>query len=155
MRTLLPLLLVFSAVQVAAEVPADPRKDALIASVLEDFWDDARDSKGDTLRPSSDGERHTVPIDTSVAYRVIEAGMIAGEASSCHLPSKDHYRAIIADARQLGMTETQIAFIGALYGARWVQVQTQRRAVCSESERQRVANRLFRSKRLGLGQPEA
>jgi hypothetical protein len=155
MRTLLSLLVCFSILQARAEAPADPQKDALIASVLETFWDNARDPKGNPILTSPDLDRQTAPIPRSVAYRAIDAGKVAGEASSCHLRSRDLYRAIVADARELGMSETQVAFVSALYGARFLKVHTDRRPTCSESERNMTANRLFRTKRAGLGAPEA
>jgi hypothetical protein len=155
MRTLLSLLVCFSVFQARAEAPADPQKDALIASVLETFWDNARDPKGNPILTSPDLDRRTAPIPRSVAYRAIDAGKVAGEGSSCHLRTKELYRAIVTDARELGMTETQVAFVSALYGARWLKVHTDRLPTCTESERNRAANRIFRTKREGLGSPEA
>jgi hypothetical protein len=150
MRTILALLLCVSVAHARAEVPPDPQKDAVIAYVLENFWDWARDSNGEAFQPTSELERTTVPIPTNIAYRALDAGKISGRASLCGIGWREHERAIRADAKKLGLTEKQVAFVRALYAERQTRVVRSRMPSCSDSEQRMASHRLFASKRLGL-----
>jgi hypothetical protein len=154
MRTLLALLLCFAVTHALADVPPDPEKDALIAQVLESFWDNARDANGQPFPPPSEQERHTIPIPISVAYRAIEAGMISGEASRCHNPWIRHVNAISASARKLGMSELQAAFVNALQDTKLIQVvRRQRMSPCTNFDDSRAERLLWKSTRKGLEVP--
>ena len=151
MRTLLALLLCFPATQVSADVSPDPGKDALIAQVLETFWDDARDANGQLFPTPSDLERRTIPIPISVAYRAIEAGTISGEGFRCNRPWIRHVNAISASARKLGMSESQVAFVNALQDTKQRQViRRKSMSACTDLDDFRAANLLWKSSRLGL-----
>jgi hypothetical protein len=153
MRVILVLLLFSTVVPAHADLPPDPKKDALIASVMEWFWDEARNSSGELIRASADLDRHTIPIPVSVAYRAIEAGKISGDASQCHIRWIRHTHSISTSARKLGMSETQVAFVNALLETRQLQVMRSRRSPCSESDHLRAQRHLDKSTRLGLEVP--
>jgi hypothetical protein len=154
MRTLLVLLLCFAATHARADVLPDPQKDALIASVLETFWDTARDANGQPFPPPTDQERRTIPIPISVAYRAIEAGMISGEAFKCRSRWIRHVNAISASARKLGMSEVQVAFVNALQDTRQLQVAARwRMSPCTEFDESRAERWIWKSTRSGLEVP--
>jgi hypothetical protein len=154
MRTLLALLLCFAVTHARADVPPDPEKDALIAQVLETFWDTARDANGQPFPPPSDRERLTIPIPISVAYRAIEAGMISGEGSRCHHRWIRHANAISASARKLGMSELQVAFVNALQDTRQQQVAARRMmSPCTDFDDSRAERLLWKSRKSGLEVP--
>lgn len=132
MRYALALLLYVAVASAQSEPRPDPAKNELISSALADF------------------ERHTLPIPTSLAYRVIDAGAIAGEASRCRLRPKAHHRSITRSARALGMSGTQIAFIDDLYGRSAIQQVRSRRPVCTETDQRLAAHKLRASARRGL-----
>jgi hypothetical protein len=150
LRTILVLLLCFSVGQTHADAKLSAAKEALIESVLQQFWGRAHDSKGAAILPSSDLDRRTVPIPKSIAYRAIDAGGISGLAQWCGLDWESHYLSITAAARKRGMSDKQVAFVSFLHGAMQGKMFASRDSRCSESDRRQVLIRLTESKKLGL-----
>ena len=153
MRTILGLLTCFLVLQTHADPQISAAKDALIESVLQQFWGHARDSKGAVIQPSSDLDRRTVPIPKSIAYRAIDAGGISGLAEWCGLDWESHYLSITAAARKRRMSDKQVAFISFLHGTMQGKMLASRDSRCSESDRQQVAIRLAESRISGLKAP--
>lgn len=153
MRTVFSLLLLLGLTPVQAETPAVADKDALITFALEKFWGNARDSKGAPIQPSSDLDRSTVPVTTSVAYRAIEAGEISGLAAWCGLDWEPHYFALTAAARKRGMVDKQVAFVSVLHGLSQGSTFRSKTSACTASERKEIEGRLERSRRSGLDAP--
>jgi len=153
MRTLVCLLLLLGIVQAQADMPRITERDALISWGLERFWGNGRDSTGAYIQPSSDLDRRTVPVRSSVAYRVIEAGEISGLAEWCGLDWKSHYFSLTAAARQRGMSDKQVAFIGVLHGVVQGNTLSSKVSPCAKNDGILVAEKLKASRKQGLEGP--
>jgi hypothetical protein len=121
-----------------------PEREELIKTVLKNFWGNAIVAKGQTAQPSSEAERHTVPIARSLALRVIDAGEISGLGEWCRLDWRSHYLSLTKAARAKGLTEKQVAFISFVHGAAQGRIADAmaKAPACGEQERPKVQQML-------------
>ena len=152
MRKLLSLLLCLTFVQAHAGERTQAENDEIIAKIMAGFWEHAFDTNGEPFQPDPNLDRNAVPVPMSIAYQAIDAGKTAGKASRCLLRFMPHYRAITASARELGMTETQISFISALYGEKLSRV-ARSRVRCTTGDQRLAESHLEASMRVGLTAP--
>jgi hypothetical protein len=138
MRTLALFLIFFSATSFAGILPSEVRT-GLVQDVLNGFWGNARDIKGNPIVPKNDQDRKTVPISAAVIDQTINVGEMSGMAEWCGLDRQPNYRSLTSYARKQKMTDKQVAFISVLHGASsQIIVSAMKSKTCEKADKEKI-----------------
>lgn len=124
--------------------PSDTLVQALATTAQENFWGRAVLQNGETVQPVDDAERAAPVIPMADSARVVNAAIPVGRAMWCELEWRPYYLKFMQAERRKSWSETQLAFIGVLFGLTQANVSNAliRRGPCPAETRDNVAARI-------------
>jgi hypothetical protein len=138
LKFLAGILIFFSVNSLAGILTTDIRS-GLAEDVLNGFWGNARDIKGQRIFPINDKDRKTIPISAAVIDQTINVGEMSGMAEWCGLDWKPYYKSLTSYARKQKMTDKQVAFISVLHGASsQIIVSAMKAKTCEKQDKENV-----------------
>lgn len=143
------VLLVYSAAAFSAQpayfqnvFPAEHAVE-IVRIAQQDFLGKAAPVDGAFARPASGNERNTLPIPLNEAMRIVQSSAAAGLGAWCGVEWQSYYLTFMWSERAKPWTETQMAFIGTLFGVAQGSLQkSMSRTPCESSDRESVARML-------------
>ena len=138
LKFLAGILILFSANSLAGILTSDIRS-GLAEDVLNGFWGNAKDIKGNPIFPINDQDRKTFPISATAIDQTINVGEMSGMAEWCGLDWKPYYKSLTSYSRKQKMTDKQVAFISVLHGASLqIIVSAMKAKTCEQQDKENV-----------------
>lgn len=147
MRFLILVLVIIYTVPAWGNVIPDVERKALLQRTLTSwFWGQARLLDGSLVQPIDENDRKTMPISATTANQVLDVGEISGYAEWCGLDWQSHFLTMTASARQSGLGQKQMAFVGVVHGlAQGIVFDTLKSKTCGDKERAMVLKMMSNS----------
>lgn len=118
-------------------IPDAERKVLLQKTLTSWFWGKAKLLDGSLVQPIDEHDRKTMPISEKTANQILDVGEISGYAEWCGLDWQSHFLTMTASARQSGLKQKQMAFIGVVHGlAQGIVFDAFKLKTCGEKERE-------------------
>jgi hypothetical protein len=147
MRSLgLILVVIYTAPAWGGVIPEAERKALLQKTLSSWFWGQAKLLGGSVVQPIDEHDRKTMPISARTANQVLDVGEISGYAEWCGLYWQSHFLTMTASARQSGLKQKQMAFIGVVHGlAQGIVFDALKPKTCGDKERAMVLKMMSNS----------
>lgn len=137
----------------AGLLPQESREE-LIQTAFANFWGKVTLSNGNFVEPDNESDRSTLPISSATANHVISVGELSGIAQWCGMDWQVHFLSLTAKARQQGLSDKQVAFIGLLHGVAQGTVYSTLKSKPCAAEEKSMAEKMLETSPVKLAIPQ-